>query len=137
MISTMMSFIDDVFHHIAWVRSSSGENKLYLDGVLIGTSPTDPGTPVIDQNGLLFGQDQDVVDGRFESYQAFVSSYNQALSASDIYGIYDLEKRGILKCQVNGGVSPHGSTAFCFWHQGRSHRHHWDRFGDTSSDAQN
>lgn len=94
---------DGNFHHVAWVRHSTGTNELYLDGVLKGTRALTIGALVIDQNGLWLGQEQDCVGGCFSATQAFtgvideVEIFNSALSAAEIKAIYDAGSAGKIK----------------------------------------
>ena len=87
---------DGNFHHIAWVRYSTGTNELYVEGMLKGSGALPTGPLVIDPNGLWLGQEQDCLGGCFDSGQAFtglideVAIYNRRLTAAEIKGIYDL-----------------------------------------------
>ena len=91
---------DGNFHHIAWVRRSTGANELYVDGVLIGGGNLPAGALAVDANGLWLGQDQDAVGGGFDPNQAFLGVmdeeeiFNRALSAAEINAIYDAGSAG-------------------------------------------
>ena len=97
---------DGNFHHIAWVRRSTGANELYVDGVLKGSGTLPTGTLVIPPNGLWLGQDQDCVGGCFEAHQAFiglideVEIFNRALTDAEIKAIYDAGSAGKIKSKA-------------------------------------
>src|SRR5205807_1656833 len=62
---------DNRWHHVAVVRDQTGaggQTKLYLDGQLLATG-TARLTPLV-VNGLVLGQDQDTLEGGYDSTQA-------------------------------------------------------------------
>ena len=87
------STLADQFYHVAIVRDlQRGIAELFLDGVSQGTR-TLAGTQLplsIDRNGLILGQDQDVVGGGFQSAEALVgfmddfTLWNRALTVSEV-----------------------------------------------------
>lgn len=90
--------ITGVWHHVAYVRQTvTGvtTGRFYQDGVQVGATLILTGAPsispiTVDPNGLLIGQEQDVVDGGFSAAQSLKGSmgefaiYNGALSAARI-----------------------------------------------------
>ena len=112
---TVTDFADDTWRHLVWVRQGAS-NCYYIDGVHAGCSTTRRGALSIDPGGLVVGQEQDSVGGRFASSQALeglvdeLLIFDSALSAADINAIYSNQQAGLgwdgaaRTCPVAGGV---------------------------------
>jgi hypothetical protein len=65
------SLNDGDWHHLAFVRDATGDSlELYLDGVSQGSQSAPVSALTIDVDGLVIGQEQDVVGGGFDAAQA-------------------------------------------------------------------
>jgi len=108
------SIADNNWHFVVWTRKGTTE-KLYYDGVLVGTN-TVTGNPIdVSPGGLMLGQEQDNLGGGFQSSQRYignideVSFYNIELKSEDIVNLYrnynagynyDETERSCLQCPV-------------------------------------
>ena len=88
---TITPIADDTWHHMAAVRDdTSNEVTLYVDGVSCGTKSMTLNTLSVTTGGLMLGQEQDAVGGKFEQEQSFkgmmddLRIYNRALRASEV-----------------------------------------------------
>ena len=86
---------DNTFHHLTVVREGTS-SSLYIDGVLVGTSIVVSAAALqIDPNGLIIGQDQDVVGGSFSASQSLAGEvdnlriYRRALTAAEVLLVRD------------------------------------------------
>ncbi len=94
-VVTGISANDGAWHLIAvtW-KASDGNLILYKDGINVYTGTLASGEPITSGGSLVLGQDQDIIGGGFELYQAFkglideVKVYNRILSASEILTEY-------------------------------------------------
>lgn len=85
---------DNNWHYVSVTRENSIA-KLFIDGSHVGGEVvvTDS-TLVIDPNGLIVGQEQDIVGGGFEKDQSWAGEidnlafYNRALSDAEIYSLF-------------------------------------------------
>jgi len=92
---TGVSANDGTWHNIAvtW-RSSDGEVKVYKDGSPSYSDVLSMGASMENDGSLVFGQEQDIVGGGFQSFQAFIGVlddiriYNRALSEAEIGSLY-------------------------------------------------
>jgi hypothetical protein len=90
-IATGIAYNDGEWHHLAvtW-ESSSGDLKVYKDGVCEFEGTTAQGESIPSGGCLILGQEQDTVGGSFDVTQAFkgemadVRIYNTVLSADEI-----------------------------------------------------
>jgi hypothetical protein len=85
------SINDGEWHHIAVVRDSGSDQvELFLDGQSRGAKSTPLNRIFVTRNGLVFGEEQDVVGGGFNPDQALDGSldelwiYNRVLSVREI-----------------------------------------------------
>lgn len=94
---------DGNFHHLVWTRDrSNSETCLYLDSSLVGcTTHADGGnTMEVITNGLIIGQEQDVVGGDFDINQVWVGLidelvlFDNELNAGEVLFIYDNQLAG-------------------------------------------
>ena len=115
--ATIGNIADNVWHQIAVVRTGSTV-RIYVDGSLVYTTNRLPsGALRVDPGGLIIGQEQDRVGGRFDrkqDCQGFVDElvfYRRVLSGSEISSIYNNQKTGnnfdgtartCLECGPNG-----------------------------------
>jgi MSHA biogenesis protein MshQ len=83
---------DDKWHHLAWTRNGT-ENCIYVDGVK-STCQTASGSPVsIANGGLIIGQKQGSLGGRFDINQDFeglldeLTIFDYVLSESEVKNI--------------------------------------------------
>jgi CUB/sushi domain-containing protein len=82
---------DGLWHHLAvtWT-SSGGAVRVYKDGALAFSGTLRSGTTLTSGGALVLGQDQDSVNGGFETAQAFpgqldeLALYPTALSAARV-----------------------------------------------------
>ena len=91
---------DNEWHHVAWTRNiESLKQFFYFDGVKKGSNTVTTALLNIDANGLVLGEEQDMVGGEFLPAQAFdgyideVAIYDRELKESEILKHY---KRGII-----------------------------------------
>ena len=68
---------DGTWRHVTWVRRATGQNEIYLDGILRGTATLTAGNLVIATNGLYLGQEQDSIGGGFDPNQALVGAMDE------------------------------------------------------------
>ncbi|NVJ61785.1 MAG: LamG domain-containing protein [Gammaproteobacteria bacterium] len=97
------TFNDGSWHHLAWVRTrGNSQTCLYIDSSLQGCVTHTNGANFLDiaNNGLLVGQEQDSIEGGFDSTQAWnglideLLVFNTALSASSVSSIYTNQLAG-------------------------------------------
>jgi PKD repeat protein/flagellar hook assembly protein FlgD len=80
---------NDQFHHLAFVRSNS-TGTLYIDGTDSGSQSMTNASLTIDPGGLIIGQEQDQVGGRFDRYNQLkgwvddIRVWSRALSSEEI-----------------------------------------------------
>ncbi len=94
---TIPNIADDVWHHLVWTREGTN-NCIYIDGTQEGTcvDMTDQALD-IDLNGLIIGQEQDAVGGRFnasQDYDGYLDEFKifqQRLTTSQIHAIFNRE----------------------------------------------
>ena len=82
---------DGVWHHMAAVRDDTNDEvTFYLDGIFQGTQSIKLDVLTVVPDGLVLGQDQDEVGGKFALRDAFKGKmddlrvYNRVLNASEI-----------------------------------------------------
>ncbi|WP_144391410.1 DUF6701 domain-containing protein [Pleionea sediminis] len=94
---------DGDFHHLAWTRDlSQSETCIYLDSALVGCTTHADGGNTMDVivDGLVIGQEQDVVGGDFDINQVWVGLidelllFDNELSAGEVLFIYDNQLAG-------------------------------------------
>ncbi len=88
-----------VWYHLIRSRvESSGEDKLYVDGVEKFSGSWDAGTGFTTGGSFVFGQEQDSVGGGFSSSQCFggdlslIRIYDRALTAAEVLQNYNALK---------------------------------------------
>lgn len=81
---------DGSWHQLVGVYDAGGTHQIYVDGQLEGSAPTSPigGNPADFLVGGIFSINANV--GYFNGLISDVSVYNNALSASDVYSLYEL-----------------------------------------------
>jgi MSHA biogenesis protein MshQ len=91
---------DDDWHHYVWTRNE-GQHCLYMDGVSQGCqSSSYTGDITVSSNGLIIGQEQDSVGGRFDvnqDWEGFVDEpmiFSNTLSADNVADIYTNQLAG-------------------------------------------
>uniref|UniRef100_A0ABM0GWW2 Pentraxin family member n=1 Tax=Saccoglossus kowalevskii TaxID=10224 RepID=A0ABM0GWW2_SACKO len=82
---------DGVCHYICFTWTSvTGRWQIFVDGVLVDSGTVSKGTPIQGGGVLVLGQDQDVVGGGFDPFQAFVGKmtnfnlWNRVLTNQEI-----------------------------------------------------
>lgn len=88
-----VGFTDGAWHHIAWVRVSSTERYLYVDGVLVNSSTTDAGSLTSDGN-LPFNigvQQDNSTNPANNTAVSLVRMTKDALTATMIRQMYEAE----------------------------------------------
>lgn len=92
-VNSNVAFNDGAWHHlVATWQSSTGQVKVYKDGALAFTSatPLQKGVSLAGGGALVLGQDQDAINGGFQSSQSFVgnmdefSLYGKVLTAANV-----------------------------------------------------
>ncbi|WP_028471375.1 DUF6701 domain-containing protein [Neptunomonas japonica] len=91
---------DDQWHHYVWTRSA-GQHCLYRDGVAQGCqSSSYTGVIDVDANGLIIGQEQDALGGRFDSSQDWEGLvdepmiFSSKLNYAQVSTLYDNQLAG-------------------------------------------
>ncbi|XP_002739642.1 C-reactive protein-like [Saccoglossus kowalevskii] len=89
--TTGVAINDGICHHICFTwTSTTGHYKLYVDGVVVADGTKAQGVTLEGGGSLYLGQDQDIVDGHFSNFQAFIGQITQfnmwgrVLSAQEI-----------------------------------------------------
>jgi hypothetical protein len=98
---SISNIADNKWHHFVWTRKGE-KNCAYVDGNFQGcvTIRGASGALKIDKGGLIVGQEQDSVGGRFDKgqdYEGYLDElkiYDNALSEDQIKNIYNNEKNG-------------------------------------------
>lgn len=94
---------DGNFHHLVWTRDrANSETCLYLDSNIVGcTTHTDGGNTMdVIVDGLVIGQEQDVVGGDFDINQVWVGLidelvlFDNELSPGEVLFIYNNQTAG-------------------------------------------
>ncbi|NQU05622.1 MAG: LamG domain-containing protein, partial [Calditrichaeota bacterium] len=67
----------DEWFHIAITRNEDGQWTAYFNGEEVGSGDLPGGALTIARNGLVFGQDQDVVGGNFDVTQALLGRVDE------------------------------------------------------------
>jgi len=93
-----ISFDSNEILQLSLVRSGSDSGVIYKNGDTQSASSTLADLSVVDNNGWILNQEQDSIEGSFQSsqnaYAAFMSvkMYNRALTASEIQQNYKATK---------------------------------------------
>ncbi|SIS81536.1 DUF6701 domain-containing protein [Neptunomonas antarctica] len=97
---SLTAISDDLWHHYVWARKE-GKHCLFLDGESQGCkTSSDAGAVSIDPGGLIIGQEQDSVGGRFDGSQDWeglvdeLMVFGSELSAAQVSIIYDNQAAG-------------------------------------------
>ncbi len=112
---TIPDIADDNWHQLVWTREGA-QNCIYIDGNQSGCVNMPTGAVTLVENGLVLGQDQDTINGGFNSSQDFegkmdeLKIFDKALNTTQIQTIYNYEKdgkdyqsgeaRGAMECQT-------------------------------------
>jgi len=99
--STGYTLSEDAFHQIVRTRAySSGQEKLYVDGILVATMTIAAGTTTETNGSFNVGQEQDSPGGGFSPTQAMdgdvsiIKVYEKALSSGEVFKNYtDMQVR--------------------------------------------
>jgi len=95
-LNTELNFNNNTeWHHVVNTSNrSTGEEKIYVDGVLAYTGSLRSGTNIVTGGTYIIGQEQDSNGGNFAADQAFdgfmplVRQYNRVLTASEVLQNY-------------------------------------------------
>jgi hypothetical protein len=103
-----VGFSDGTWHHCAWVRVSSTERYLYVDGVQVGSSTTDAGSLSSDGNlPFTIGVQQDGSTNPADNTAVSLVRYSSTPPTSaQVREIYDAEKGMFLanaECLLQSG----------------------------------
>ena len=119
--SDVSKIVDDSkWHHIICIREgSSGNVKIYIDGIQYINENLEKNELLIEKNGLIIGRDQDCVGGCFEASQDFegaiddIRIYNRCLNELEIKALYESQSDNLLVTPSFKKIpSTNGTTAF-------------------------
>jgi hypothetical protein len=89
---------DGQWHHVVVTRAGSSA-QMYFDGLPLGSAVSVPGDVLdVDPNGLVFGQDQDMVGGGFEADEAWAGAmdnlrlYDRAVSGTEAQSLAEEQR---------------------------------------------
>ncbi|HXA28805.1 MAG TPA: LamG-like jellyroll fold domain-containing protein [Candidatus Angelobacter sp.] len=99
-VATGANYADGKWHYAVFTHDSSSL-KMYLDGILIGTTATATGT-AHNLSGIAIGRDGSNSDGYFNGSIAEVAAYDHALSGAQV--VHHFQAAGMQTQPVGGPV---------------------------------